>query len=171
VLPSALVLILALALAPPSGVKAQEPVRLLDQVVDSLPHFIGLIWGYEEHQPYSVVLSAHLLGQQLLDGPELPKGSHDQRWLARQAAKPFVREVCSAGYQEPHRCPLRGATMAAALSSPPIDGEEATVQVRIWRLGYPEGPERWGFFAGFLVRFVCGSSGWEYQGYRVIEIT
>lgn len=69
----------ALTLAPSSSLQGQEEAKLLDQVVDSFPHFIGRIWGYEEHQPYSVVLNDRLLGQQVLHGPEGRAGIRTDR--------------------------------------------------------------------------------------------
>lgn len=151
---------------------AQERLQILNQTVDSLPHLIGRIWGYEDYKPYTFVLNEKLLARQEIGGPELPVGAHDGAFIEHQHAKPFVLGTCSGDRLLSDACSPGRATMAVGLNNPVIEGDTATVQVRIFRPPNPEGPKRGSvFFAEFRVEMIRSSDGWLYRGYKVTEIT
>jgi len=157
---------------PPTEETLGEPQQILNQTVDSLPHFISKIWGYEEHKPYTIVLNENLLAQRAFEGLVLSVEKHDQAFIADQQAKPFVLGICSADRLVSDACSPGNATMAVGLDKPVIERDSATVQVRIVRPRNPEGPERRsGFFAEFSVHFIRSPDGWKYTEYRLGSIT
>lgn len=160
----------------PVGVMAQAVPPELGVVVDSIPHLLDELVGYEDDQPYQVILRPDrvaFVNTDTRDHPPLGLGTgedHPPAWLVDFASRSHVRAVCrESGYRG---CSDSDATMILGLSDARLDPiGDARVQVSLRR---PSGgaPHPLGHFTAFVELRLSNAEGrWVLADMRVLGIS